>query len=181
MKKKKLVLAEILGVFIVIAGALFLQNLYELTGKSTLGVVFGSVNQSVWEKAKCASIAYFLYGLIELMCVKPWFRRFVVSKAFGLSVTLGAFLIAGAIWGTGLVVLLGSVGCGLFSSYLLYVSGLSIGSLFAPACFLLMLIFMMTFSFTAFPPRIFIFEDPMTGYYGVLPQSFDMGAVLLAS
>lgn len=185
MKKNKLIIAELLGVFVVIAGTLFLRNIYALSGNSTLGVVFGSVNLSVWEKSKGISISYFLFGLIELLCLKPYFRRFVVSKVFGLCAALASFLVIDSFFEDlspyGNLTLIIAVVCGFLCSYILYSSQININQFFAPACFLLMLIFIMTFSFTVFPPKLPVFRDPMTGCYGVAQPSFDMGAVALNS
>ena len=160
-----------------------LWNLYELTGRSTLGIVFGAVNKSVWEKTKCVSICILLCGLAQILCVRPYFRTFVISKTAGLSVTMLLFIILDSLFGVDFYadfgVLIVSVLCGFLCSFLLTVSGVCPRGFFAPACFLLMLIFMMTFSFTAFAPRLGLFCDPYTGCYGVIPPSFDLGAVSL--
>ena len=161
-----------------------LWNLYEFTGRSTLGVVFGAVNGSVWEKTKCLSICIMLCGLTELLCARPYFRTFVVSKSIGLGVSLLLFIICDSLLGaefySDFCVLFVSLLCGFMCSLLLAASGKCPRGLFAPACFFLMLIFMMTFSFTAFAPRLGLFRDPYTGCYGVIPASFDMGAVSLS-
>jgi len=177
MKKKVFIFSEIIGAFVTTAGVIFLWHLYELTNKSTLGIVFGAVNSSVWEKCKGISICFLLYGIVELLCVKPRFYSFVSAKTFGLSVSITVFLIADSLFGVGLysdvTILTVSALCGFTISALLTLSRFNLRPFFAPACFLLLLIFMMTFSFTAFAPRLPLFKDPFTGYYGVIPQSFD--------
>ena len=185
MKKKFLIILEITGFFVVTGGVAFLWNIYELSGGSTLGVIFGAVNLSIWEKAKCISICYFLWGLIELLCAQPYFRTFTVAKTMGLAVSLLTFIIPECFFGFGffadLLILCSALLCGFIFSYVLAVSGIRLRQFFAPACFLLMLIFMMTFSFTAFAPKLGLFRDPYTGCYGIVSQSFDMGAVSLNS
>ena len=183
MKKKNFVIAEVMVFFAVTAGAVFLWNIYELSGKSTISILFGAVNSSVWEKAKGLSICWLLFGLTELMCVKPSFRCFVASKALGLCVSLILFIFLDSLF-TGnlffdILILTVSVAAGCICTYILSVSEVNLRSFFAPACFLLMLIFMMTFSFTAFAPKLGIFRDPYTGCYGIISPSFDMGAVAL--
>lgn len=180
MKKKFFVFAEIVGFFVVTAGVVFLWNVYELSGRSTLGVVFGAVNSSVWEKTKCIFICYVLCGLTELMCVRPRFRKYVVAKSLGLSVSLITFIILDSLLENDFLSLSAALLCGFLCSYFLTVSGLNLSQFFAPACFLFMLYFMMTFSFTAFAPKLGIFRDPYTGCYGIIPQSFDMGALSLS-
>lgn len=181
MNKKNLLFAEITGTVVVTIGIVFLWNIYELMNGATISVVFGAVNYSVWEKAKCISLCSVFFGVAELMCVKPLFRQYVVAKSLGISFSLLVFIVADSFWGTDDVsdftILCVSVICGFFCSYLITVSGFSLRSFFVPACLLIMLIFMMTFSFTAFVPRLEIFRDPYTGCYGIIPKSFDFGAV----
>ena len=181
MKKNKLLFSEIFGFFAVIIGAVFLWNVYELSGKATPAVIFGAVNDSVWEKAKCLSICYALYAIVQIFCVKPPFKRFVVAKGIGLSVLLIIFIVLDYCLESDLPVLVVTVFSGLVFSYFLNCSSLNLRAIFAPMCFLLLLIFMMTFTFTAFAPKLGIFQDPYTGYYGIIPQSFDMGAVSLGT
>lgn len=181
MKKNFLISSEIAGVFVVTLGVLFLWNLYELSGRSTIGVVFGAVNSSIWEKAKCVSICFSLWGLIELMCAKGSFHTLVVAKTAGLTVSLIVFIAAESVLTTNadFPILIVSVLCGFLSSCFLSLSDIFIRPFFAPACFLVLLIFLMTFSLTVFTPRLWLFRDPYTGYYGITPPSFDMGAVTL--
>lgn len=185
MKKNKPVLAEICGFFVAVSGTVLLWNLYELSDSSTIGVLFGAVNSSVWEKAKCVSICYFVCALTELLSVRPRFYAFVAAKALGLSVSLIVFSAVDSFFGgdfySDFIALCIALFCGVLCSYLLMVSGVNLRPFFAPACFLLLLIFMMTFSFTAFAPRLELFRDPYTGCYGIIPNSFDMGAISLGT
>lgn len=181
MKKNKLLFSEIFGFFAVIFGVVFLWNIYELSGKATPAVIFGAVNESVWEKTKCLSISYALYAIIQIFCVKPPFKQFVTAKVISLSASLTMFIVSDYCLEFDLPVLAVSVFTGLVCSYLLTISSLNLRVVFAPMCFLLLLIFMMTFTFTAFAPKLGIFQDPYTGYYGIIPPSFDMGAVSLGT
>lgn len=181
MKKNSLLISEIFGFFVIFFTAVFLWNIYELSGKATPAVIFGAVNGSVWEKAKCLSISYALYAIIQIFCVKPSFKQFVAAKVISLCTALTMFIVTDYCLDYDLPILGVAVLSGLLCSYLLMCSSLNLRSLFAPMCFLLLLIFMMTFTFTAFTPKLGIFCDPYTGYYGVIPPSFDMGAVSLGS
>lgn len=181
MKKNSLLISEIFGFFVIVSASLFLWNIYELSGKATPTVIFGAVNGSVWEKAKCLSISYALYTIIQIFCVKPSFKQFVTAKAVSLSLALTMFIVSDYCLEFDLPVLAVAVFSGLICSYLLTCSSLNLRVIFAPMCFLLLLIFMMTFTFTAFAPKLGIFCDPYTGYYGVIPPSFDMGAVSLGT
>ncbi len=181
MKKNYLLISEFFGFFVIICATVFLWNIYELSGKATPAVIFGAVNESVWEKTKCLSISYALYAIIQIFCVKPPFKQFVTAKAISLSAALTLFIVADYCLDYDLPVLAAAVFSGLVCSYLLTRSSLNLRVIFAPMCFFLLLIFMMTFTFTAFAPKLGIFQDPYTGYYGVIPPSFDMGAVSLGA
>ncbi|MBR1731211.1 MAG: hypothetical protein IJ725_02115 [Ruminococcus sp.] len=178
MKTKSLVSAEIIGFFVAAAGVVFLWNVYDLSGKSTISIVLGAVNSSIWEKTKCIFICCLLCGLTELLCVKPRFRQFVTAKVLGLSMSMLVFIILNC-FADDLASLCAAFLCGFVCSCVLTLSKFRLNRYFAPACFLLMLLFMMTFSFTAFAPKLPIFRDPYTGCYGIIPQSFDMGALSL--
>ena len=52
-----------------------------------------------------------------------------------------------------------------------------LGDCFAPAVMLLLLYYLMFFSFTIFPPKTALFRDPREGGYGVLEalRRYDIG------
>ena len=64
--------------------SVFMQNLLELSGHTLIGVMFGSVNDSIWEIEKTLLFPYLLWAGIELLCVKVPFRRFVTAKTIAL-------------------------------------------------------------------------------------------------
>ena len=45
---------------------------------------------------------------------------------------------------------------------------------------MLLLIFIMYFSFSAFPPRMDLFLDKESGMYGIIPEHIDIGAEALS-
>ena len=66
-----------------------------------------------------------------------------------------------------------------YISFRLATSDNSLGDYFAVALMLIMLYFVMFFSFTLFPPKIDLFKDPVTGMYGIINENVDLGAVFL--
>ena len=72
-----------------------------------------------------------------------------------------------------------ALSAGFISSALMTLRVERISGLFFAACFMLLLIFIMYFSFTAFPPRLNIFHDKETGMYGIIPKYIDIGALYL--
>ena len=91
--QKKMIKTEVGGIFFVLVVSMFLHNLYSLCGHEIIGIMFGSVNDSIWEGLKVILLTYILWAILELMCIKPRFKKFVVSKIISLYV-LGFLYIA---------------------------------------------------------------------------------------
>jgi hypothetical protein len=127
------------------------------------------------------------FGVIELFSSKPYFRQFVVAKTFGLSTMIVVYIILRHTFSfafntfTNSIIALISIGTGFAVSYVLTNSKIDMRDLFIPGFFLLTLIFVMFFSFSVFPPQLPLFQDPQTGFYGIIPDYIDTGAVILNS
>ena len=185
---KKLKRLEIFGVFFIFVFAVFLRFAYDLTNGSIVGILFGAVNESVWEHVKIFAMPYVVWGIIELAFSIPYFRQFVVAKVFGLYLQSGLiiafFYIYTFFTGTPILWLdilsvFVWVCVSQFFSYKLTTSERDIRHLFPFALGLLFLFLMMYFCFTAVPPHIDIFKDPVTGLYGIIPENIDVGAYFM--
>ena len=66
-----------------------------------------------------------------------------------------------------------------YLSYRLTTSDAKTESYFSVSAMLLLLYFIMFFSFTLFPPKIDLFKDPVTGLFGIIRDNIDLGAVFL--
>lgn len=180
--QKHLLFAEAGGILFVISSSFFMSNLYELCSGELPGVMFGSVNQSIWETCKTLLLPYLFWGLIELLSLSPHMRRFTSAKTISLYllgfIYIGLNLIPG-IDRYRTVPMLISVCASFILSYLLYYSKLNLTALFPPSVFLLFLFWAAYFSFTPFPPKNFIFLDEQTGLYGIIPPGYDRGAAAL--
>ncbi|MCH5303510.1 MAG: hypothetical protein J1E41_01485, partial [Ruminococcus sp.] len=150
-------------------------------GESTIGVLFGSVNTSIWEQLKPIILCYILFGVLELMCAKPYFRQFVVSKALGLYLSVFIYIILSKVLPSSFSapITLISLAVGFIFSKFMTLSRKDISWLFSVACFMLLLIFVMYFSFSVFPPRMNLFLDSESGMYGIIPDAVDRGATYL--
>lgn len=179
MQFKRYRLMELCGAILCLAGVWLLSNLYELTNRNAVGIIFGSVNGSVWESLKPVMLTYFAYGGLELLSAKPYFRAFVVAKSFGLCFVMALYLGLRCFMSSIIVSAFLALAPGFAFSYILMKKELS--DFFALGCFLLLTVFMMYFCFTANPPGLEIFRDPVTGLYGIIPQDFDRGAVFLSA
>lgn len=183
MKKALFNVMELSGILFTMTAASFLRNLYTALDGNTLGVLFGSVNSSVWERLKPIILCYILYGLLELMAVRPYFRQFVAAKALGLYSAAVVFIILSYILPEAFsaVITLSALASGFLLSRLLTLWDKSLSFFFTAACLMLLLMFIMYFSFSAFPPRLDIFLDRESSMYGIIPDYIDIGAVFLSN
>lgn len=187
---KKLKRLEIIGVFFVFISATLLHFLYSWTNGSALSILFGSVNESVWEHIKIFSMPYIVWSIIELAFSIPYFRQFVVAKTLGLYLLIFLIIsffyfyttiIGKAIFIIDIVSVFIWVALAHYFSYKATTSSKEIRFLF-PLCLGLLFLFMiMYFCFTAVPPHIDIFKDPITGLYGIIPENIDVGAYFMSN
>ncbi len=181
MRKNVFTAMELSGILFCAAAVFFLRELYELNPESTAGILFGSVNHSVWEQLKPIILCYILYGLAELMCAMPYFRRFVSAKAVGLYASVILYILIKIFLPAefdGALTLI-SITLGFIISKKLTVFKKDISFMFCPACLMLLLIFIMYFSFSPFPPKTDLFLDKESGMYGIIPDYIDKGASYL--
>lgn len=179
---------ELSGVPVIFALATLLHFIYDLTDGSVFSILFGAINESVWENTKIFLVAYTVWAIVELLISNVYFKPFVVSKVIGIYF-LGFFIIIfhyllTAIAGESLVwvdILIGFVGVLLAQilSYKIVMRESDIKIYFIPALFLLCLFLIVFFSFSVFPPHMGLFKDSTTGFYGILPDYVDEGAMAL--
>ena len=175
---------EMGGILFCFLVSVLMKQLYALTDEHLIGVLFGAVNNSVWEQTKTLLLPYLLWGLLELLSVQPSMKRLTAAK------TLSLYLLGGLLCGGGLLLrpcgaaantafsLAAVTFCSLFSLWL-YRSPLYLKNLFAPCVLLLFLFVSLYFSFTPFPPQLALFRDDETGMFGIIPIYMDKGAVIL--
>ena len=175
---------EMGGILFCFLVSILMKQLYALTDGHLIGVLFGAVNNSVWEQTKTLLLPYLLWGMLELLSVQPSMKRLTAAK------TLSLYLLGGLLCGGGLLLrpcgaaantafsLAAVTFCSLFSLWL-YRSPLYLKNLFAPCVLLLFLFVSLYFSFTPFPPQLALFRDDETGMFGIIPIYMDKGAVIL--
>lgn len=181
MNKSLFKTLELSGILLCMAAVSALREIYTLTRGNIVGIIFGSVNNSQWEQLKPVILSYILYGFGELFCAKPYFRRFVSAKALGLYGCVVFYLIMSGIIPAeyNAPVTLASLALGFMISLFLTLGEKDISTLFSVSCFMLLLIFVMYFSFSAFPLKHNIFLDKESGMYGIIPDYIDIGASVL--
>lgn len=180
MKNKCFAISEAVGCVVIYAAAVVLHFSLNWFGPGALAILFGAVNESVWEHIKIFSVAYLGFALLQLLWIRVDFRRYVAAKTAGLYFLMGGIIalhygaaaVAGEppawadIGGAAVLVILAQL-----LSYRLTVGRLSLREYFAPALLLLALYYLMFFSFTIYPPKTALFRDPLTGGYGYPGQS----------
>ena len=176
MSKRTLAISEAVGCAVIYAAAVFLHFFYPLSGGSPLSILYGAVNESVWEHVKIFSAGYAGYALLQLCWLRVPFKRYVAAKCAGLySLMLsmiGFFYLYTSIIGRNILIIdIGSsavfVVLAQLLSYKLLTDDNKFEEYYAPALMLLLLYYLMFFSFTIFPPKLGLFRDPISGGYGL--------------
>lgn len=185
MIKKKVYIFEIVGVVFSVVATVLLWNLYSLGNKGVVFAMISKVNNSLWEYTKPLLIVYVFYSLLGLAVLKINFRQFVVAKFIGvylvLLINLSLLSLVDPNQNNILVFLIMvlSFVVGFIVSCNLTLSQIPLNNFFPTACFMLLLLFVIVVSFTAFPPQGKLFCDPHTGLYGIIPDYIDRGAAVL--
>lgn len=180
MDRKKAAISEAAGAVVIYAAAVFLHFVYPLSGASALSILFGAVNESVWEHVKIFTIAYSGFALLQFTWLDPPFRRYIAAKCIGLYALMAAMIgffylytafTGRAVWQVDVISSAVFVCAVQALTFYLETSQNRLSEYFAPAVMLLMLYYLMFFSFTIYPPKAGLFRDPISGIYGV-PTEF---------
>lgn len=179
MDKKSVAVSEAVGCAVIYCASVMLHFVYPLSGGAALSIVFGAVNESVWEHSKIFSAAYIGWSLLQLCWLKVRFRQYVAAKCIGLYTLVGliilpyyaytAFTGHSILWADILSSLLAVILTQLLT-YRLETADNRLAEWFVPALMLLMLYYLMFFSFTIFPPKAELFRDPVSGGYGLIER-----------
>ena len=176
MNKHRFAISEAVGAPAAYIIATLLHFVYPLSGGSTLAMIFGSVNESVWEHLKILSAGYCAWALLQLMWVRVPFRRYLTAKCCGLYLLMagvaGSYYLFLLLFGRSVLLadLISSAVMTVVAqlvSYKLTVGKARIEELYVPALLMIMLYYLMFFAFTVFPPKVGLFRDPRNGMYGI--------------
>lgn len=176
MNKSRFRKMEIMGVFFTFLMGTLLHFVYNWTNGAVWSILFGAINESVWEHVKIFAMPYLLWGVFELACARPYFKMFVIAKVVGLYFLAAAIIIfyyvySGILGQNVLAVDIISVFVWIalahLISYRISLLDRDIRAWFVPALFALLLFGAMYFGFSAAPPRIDLFRDPVTNTYGL--------------
>lgn len=169
---------EILGIlFTIIAGTL-LHFIYAWSHYSSIIALFSPVNESTWEHLKMIFYPYLIYSILEFFVFNKIIKNIITAKFLG--VICGLVLIPILFYSCTLVlgksslildicIFCISVIISYIVSYFIMAKSYLNFNIFSLVLFVtLILIF---FCFTFYPPKCFIFLDPITCTYGTNTKS----------
>lgn len=84
---------EIMGVLFTFLMGTLLHFVYTWSNGAVWSILFGAINESVWEHVKIFAMPYLLWGVFELACARPYFKMFVISKVVGLYFLAAAIIL----------------------------------------------------------------------------------------
>jgi hypothetical protein len=176
-KRRRIFFYELAGIVFIIVFGSILHFTFEWSGNQAIVGVFSAVNESVWEHLKLGFWPAMVFALIEYRYLKKLTDNFLFAKTVGIYlipiiITI-LFYSYTAILGESILVIdiltfVIAVIVGQLVSYRLLTwkslpYNLNVISLFA--LILLGLAFVL---FTFYPLQLAMFEDPITGEYGII-------------
>ena len=162
-------------VFIIIIGSL-LHFTFELSGHQAIVGVFSAVNESVWEHLKLSYWPALAYALIEYRYLKKLTNNFITAKTVGIClmpilITIFFYAYTVVVEDSLIIDILTfilAIIIGQLASYKLLTSKdlpKNLEKISLIAVIMLGLAFLI---FTFYPPQLPIFQDPVTGEYGII-------------
>ena len=161
-----------LAIFILAVMLHFVNNFTD----SVLGIIFGAVNESIWENVKIFAVPYIAWAVMEVLLIHPPLKQFTVAKVSGLCVLLTANIIShytytmftgGAVVAVDIVLSIVWLCLSQIIAFNLANLNQDLSKYFSIAVLILFLFAMMLFTFTVFPPKVDLFLDKNTNTYGV--------------
>lgn len=148
---------------------------FELSGRNPLVGVFSAVNESVWEHLKLSFWPAIMYAVIEYRYLKRKTDNFFPAKTMGIYlmplIIVLSFYLYRAFSEENLVldilIFIIAVAIGQLASYKLMIcKGISkMYTKFSIIALILLASLFMIFTF--YPPQLPIFQDPISGGYGI--------------
>ncbi len=173
--KRNIKLWQLAGFVAVSLGGTLLHFLYEWTG-STLAALFSGVNESTWEHMKLLFFPMFLFSVIEGFFFKNEYKNFFCIKLrgtlLGLLLIPTIFYTLRGVFGTtpdwvNIAIFFVCAAIAFIYETRQFMCGkLQCASTLAFAAFCIIAVLFGIFTF--FPPEIPLFQDPISGSYGLI-------------
>lgn len=170
---------QLLGFLFVCAAGTALHFLYDWSGGSAIAAPFAAVNESVWEHMKLLFWPMLLWAAAEAPALGGYLRGFWPAKALG--VLLGLALVPvlyytytgalglSSLWAD-IAIFFAAAAAAFWVETRLLGRERRRGGWTRPAALIVLAALAAAFLlFTFFPPHIPLFQDPVTGGYGLGP------------
>jgi hypothetical protein len=177
VERRRVLFFELTGiVFIIIFGSI-LHFTFEWAGGQAVVGVFSAVNESVWEHLKLGFWPAIAFALLEFKYLKKSTNNFMFAKTIGIYlipiVIMVIFYSYTALVGESILVIdilsfIIAVIVGQLVSYRLLTRKTLPYNLDNFSLIALLLLGIAFVLFTFYPPQLPMFQDPITGEYGII-------------
>lgn len=174
MNMKKWHLAGI--IFTIIAGTLD-HFIYQWSGESVFLAPFSAVNESTWEHLKLLAVPMLLSSLTEYFAYGKAFSNFLAARTCCVLAGMASIIVMFYgyvaladqhwLWADIAIFILAVILSYVLSFFLLKHNLLAGMGWELTARVLLALLVVSFVFFTGQPPHMFLFQDPITGHYGM--------------
>jgi hypothetical protein len=176
-KNRKLIFRwEVSGlIFINLLGPL-LHFAFEWSGRSNPLALIAAVNESTWEHLKLAFWPALFFALLERKPLRKHANNFLLGKTVGIYATviiipvffyLYLWLIGHDVFVLDIAIFVLAVTIGQLISYFILLRKEFPEPLAKPAFVLLLMLVLAFLLFSYLPPRMLLFQDPLSGGYGI--------------
>jgi len=176
-ERRRILFYESAGIVFIIVFGSILHFTFEWSGSQALVGVFSAINESVWEHLKLGFWPAIVFALIEFKYLKKATNNFLFGKTVGIYlipvVIMVIFYSYTAILGESILVIdilsfIIAVIVGQLVSYRLLTGKTLPYNLNRVSLIALLLLGLAFVLFTFYPPQLAMFQDPITGEYGIV-------------
>ena len=177
MAERRILFYELAGIVFIIVFGSILHFTFEMAGHQAIVGVFSAVNESVWEHLKLGFWPATLFALIEFKYLKKSTNNFLFAKTASIClipvIIMVIFYSYTAILGESILVIdilsfIIAVIVGQLVSYRLLTGRMLPYNLDRISIIALVLLGIAFVVFTFYPPQLAMFQDPITGEYGIV-------------
>jgi hypothetical protein len=174
-KARSILIFELLGIVLIVLVGSALHFTFELSGDNPLVGVFSAVNESVWEHLKLGFWPALLYAVVEYRYLKRKTGSFFPAKAVGIYLTpltiVSSFYLYRAFSEENLaidiLIFILAVAVGQLASYKSMIRKEASKIYTKISIIALILLASLFIIFTFYPPQLPMFQDPISGGYGI--------------
>jgi hypothetical protein len=177
MERRRIFFYELAGIVFIIVFGSIVHFTFEWSGSQAIVGVFSAVNESVWEHLKLGFWPAIVFALIEYRYLRKLTGNFLFAKTVGIYlipvVIMVLFYSYTAILGESILVIdiltfVIAVIVGQLVSYRLLTWKTLPYNLNRISLIALILLGLAFVLFTFYPPQLAMFQDPITGEYGIV-------------